>query len=243
MSAISRPVTYVTKVDFAQLDGYGVPDDGLGNLGDRYYDIGAGRWYLKRWVGNFNGTDNVKCPPIIGVNQNEDFTFEALFRPDPAIGNYKFIVHNNTNVTLPGGIGIGTLGSNTLAGIEHYGTNTCNITPVSAGVWHRIAYRGRYASGAWYDELTIDGVIRTQSVANAFAQANVLMIGSTVGRQWLGQICNVQAAGNSTSLKLPFEDGAGAFVKDVSGNGNNGTLTDGAPTTFWYQSWVPMDLL
>ena len=33
MSAISRPVTYVTKVDFAQLDGYGVPADGLGNLG------------------------------------------------------------------------------------------------------------------------------------------------------------------------------------------------------------------
>ena len=44
MSYIVRPVTYVTTVDKAQFGGFGIPDDSLGGLGDRYYDESARRF-------------------------------------------------------------------------------------------------------------------------------------------------------------------------------------------------------
>ena len=72
MSAISRPVT---KVDFAQLDGYGVPADGLGNLGFLLVIFALNRNCNKKWTNTY--LKNLNMSDLI-VKINHFFNLSQL---------------------------------------------------------------------------------------------------------------------------------------------------------------------
>ena len=237
MSAISRPVTYVTKVDFAQLDGYGIPDDGLGNLGDRYYDIGAGRWYLKRWVGNFIN-DTAICPtPVIGGN--DDWEATVIFKANIGAVNQRFIAQNNSSYTA-GEYNMDQLTSTTTLRIGSTGGFSLFYDNLLDGTWKKIKLWRR--SGLHGAE--IGGVVKqTSNSITLLSPVNLSFGTGTGGGRSTMSIAGFRGSRLGVDTLLSFEEGTGSVVIDRSNNGNNAIVSDGTPTTFWAQAWVPMDLL
>lgn len=223
--------------------GSGIPLDASGNLGDRYYDITASRWYLKRWVGNFSGIDTIVGPAILGVVQNQEFSMECMLKADPSITIYRHVVSNAAS-TIAGMLNIGINSPATSFGSDHYGFEGPIITS-SLDVWHKLEYTGMHNGTSWVETVTVDGVSNSKTAVGAFSVGTTTLVGglATSVRAWLGKICNVRLSGNGKILNWKIDEGSGIAISDASGNGNNGTLTDGAPTDFWYQAWVPMDLL
>lgn len=238
MSAISRPVTYVTKVDFAQLDGYGIPADGLGNLGDRYYDIGARRWYLKRWVGNFSGFDYLTVAKSI-IGASGDFQLSATMKLSSSVGS--------SNPTI---FGSGASPTNTLVLIRpnskvalrlaRLGTaDVGNLAVYPGATWFNLVmYRTGATIGFKINSLDTPTVDPANYVAGTMTT-----LGQTIDNIDPFIACNFKGVGQGNAFNIPIDDGSGVTARDTSGNGNDGTVTDGSPATFWLQSWVPMDLL
>lgn len=224
------------------LSGSGVPADALGNLGDRYYDTTAQRWYLKRWVGNFSGTapyDNIFLnKPIIGGGTAWALSF--LFKATVG-GNYQrlfgtsqTVTYGNTQITQSGttaGIAIGSM---------NYGDEVTSANRFD-GVWHSVSatYNGSSAYSITVDGVTVSAARKYAAiVATKFYAGN-----SDLDPSFVGQMCKIYGTGYGNTLKWNVNEGSGTVINDASGNGNNGTLSDGSPTTFWIQAWVPMDLL
>lgn len=64
------------------------------------------------------------------------------------------------------------------------------------------------------------------------------------GTKTFTKIANVKVSRNRVFLaNIPFNDGAGAICSDVSGNGNNGAISDVHPLTFWDSALVPVSML
>lgn len=237
MSAISRPVTYVTKVDFAQLDGYGIPADGLGNLGDRYYDIGAGRWYLKRWVGNFINDTAICQTPVIGGNVDWEASF--LFNAMPGVNNQRFIGQNNSNY-IAGEFNVDQLTTTATMRVGLSGGVALIKANALDGNWHKVEiWRRSRKLGFAFDGTLVanDTTIRTTLDA-----VNLCFGTGTSGGRSTMKCCNFLGSREGIETRILFDEGSGAIANDSIGN-NNGVITDGTPISFWYQSWVPMDLL
>ena len=225
-----------------QLKGNGVPNDASGKLGDTYLNVADNRMYFKRWVGNFSGIDTVVGPAILGVVQNQEFSMDCMFKADPAITTFKFVVSNNANQTS-GMVNVGVNSPVTKFGSDHYGIGGQFVSGVSIDSWHSLKYTGIHNGTSWIETVTVDGISQSGSTSGGFVAGTTTRLGGLEIRQWLGKICNVRLVGNGKILNWKIDEGSGTFISDASGNGNNGTLTDSSPTTFWSQSWVPMDLI
>lgn len=227
----------------AQLFGSGVPADALGNLGDRYFDTAAQRWYLKRWVANFSGPDSVSVAgiPIIGAN---NWTFEALIWLDPSTTDWSTIF-SGSDVAAHGSTMLRAQSNNRIT-TDYYGYQGAFVDIGRKSAWYKVIASGTYDGATLADSVSIVGVgTKNSSVTRSDRlPGNGLHLGPpSGGTQFVGRMCNVKASGSGYVLHLPIDDGAGTAVRDVSGGNHQGTVTDGSPTTFWIQSWVPMDLL
>lgn len=233
--------------------GPGEPPDSFGALGDYYYDTTADRWYLKRWVGNPRGQD------IITVNApaaalKEEHSVEFLFRTQGAYtaSAFKPFLYRNGISASQASYQILLNGpASPLYEIyaEGLGVGSYNVfgKAVFDGAWH--AVKG-VIEGTSY-KLFIDGVQTgpTQSLASftpAYT-ATKMFFGdiSGLGANQTGlQMANIKVIRQGSPVcTLALDDGTGLTAADSSGAGNNGVITDNAPTTFWYQAWVPTDLL
>ena len=133
----------------------GVPADALGNLGDRYYDTTAGRWYLKRWVANFSGPDSVSVAgiPIIGAN---NWTFEALIWLDPSTTDWSTIFSGN-NVSVGGSTMLRAQSNNNIV-IDYYGYQGARLSISNKSAWYKVIASGTYDGATLADSLSIVGV-------------------------------------------------------------------------------------
>ena len=225
-----------------RLIGSGVPSDSLGELGNYYYDSSANRWYLKRWCGRQSGVSDVVAIPKAIRTSYGDFYLKFLINASASTGKQDIFVdgYAGTWNGFRAHINIGTAGSpytiraslrNTSG--EQFGVSSSAIASyvwtkveisVAAGVLSIIVNSGTPMSVA------CDGWTPSNANASRFFTTNsnsIIMIADAV----------------SSIFSLPYSDGSGTTVRDASGNGNNGTLSDEAPTDFWAASWVPMDLL
>lgn len=240
MSAISRPVT---KVDFAQLDGYGVPADGLGNLGDRYYDIGAGRWYLKRWVGNFSGFDYVSVQSM-GTGAGI-VVASCLFYCDGVIDGVERRVISNTDSGTGFRLSVMNCKPRALISGPRGAGFTENMVGSEMSIgWHKISMTFRVGGVDVYVDGIKTGVLNAPGVTNgaSLSGGRELHIGRQLTENFKGSNFFVSIDGVTFS-SLTSNEGEGLILKDSSFFRRDGVLNDGSPENFWYQSWVPMDLL
>lgn len=226
--------------------GSGVPSDASGNLGDRYFDTTAQRWYLKRWVANREGVGDKIIFPINLFPSVGDFDFEMLVRMDivqaiqmmfaatspSASDTFNFRTESTTG-KISGSL-------RTAASLSQYFILD-PASRVDAG-WIKIGMR----RVGFVFSLLINGLV---VVSNASTSAwspvttnpGTAVLTTTSGATESLKACNVKLTGPGGSIIAPLNEGAGTTITNQAGA--NGTLTDGTPTNFWYQAWVPMDLL
>lgn len=221
------------------LTGSGAPADALGNLSDRYYDTVAQRYYIKRYVGNFNNDNVLINTPFIGGDT--DWRLSFLLAAPLGTGNQRFV-----------GQSMGSYVANEIT-VDQFTTNpqirfgqTSGASVIAAGgvdgLWHRVDVSRAGTTHA----MSVDGVfIGTMTIGTGILVVPTQFVvgNGTGGTYAVCKIANLTATRGANRINLPFDDGTGTAVRDISGNGNTGTLTDGTPATFWLQTWVPEDLL
>lgn len=225
----------------SQSSGSGIPSDALGSLGDRYFDTVAQRWYLKRWVGQFSGTDRVEGAAFA-------LSGSAPLRYDIRIKKFSsgtLLDQLVSNGITPNGMRIVTDDT-----YMYIGINSTGYTYAHGGL----------VIGKWLNiSVTADGknikvFINGEQKFSVVDTTIPLLYGSgwvragdRSGSETSLHLCGgISVTQLDTSIKLldwRFDAGSGTTIRDTSPSANNGTLTDGTPTNFWYQSWVPMDLL
>lgn len=231
------------SIRIAQSSGSGIPADALGNLGDRYFDTAASRWYLKRWVGNFSGVDYVSIASMgagTGIvvasclfysdGVADGIERRVISNADAGTG-FRFSILNCTPKPLISGIG----------GVGFTEGFVGSAIPIG---WHRVSMTFRVGGVDVYIDGVSVGFLNAPSVTSgpSLAGSRELRLGRESIENFKGCDFSVSIDG-AAFTKLPTSEGAGTSIKDVSGAGRNGTLTDGSPTNFWYQAWVPMDLM
>lgn len=228
-----------------QSSGSGIPADALGNLGDRYFDTAAQRWYLKRWVANREGVGDSILFPINLFPSVGDFEFSTLVRRDNQIDDFFLF-----GATSPDG-----------GKVFHFRIDPTNkpqillrngadsaaqyvVTSSSAidGNWRRIGAK-RVGSAL---TLTVDGSIvgtiaDTSGWTPSLTQTGTYILRANASSAVPIKSCEVKFTGPGGSIIAPFNEGTGTTISNQAGA--NGTLTDETPMNFWYQAWVPMDLL
>lgn len=223
--------------------GSGVPADALGNLGDRYFDTAAQRWYLKRWVGNFAGIDYINGPSLGSGDGVVDLTMLVYY--DGNSTNQRLIGNTVNASGFRMGMWSGKLHP-LIGGVGSIGYAEGDVgTTLSVG-WHKI--RGYYRAGGvdCYVDGSLVGSLAAASAPGAnLAGSRTVAIGDFgVDSTMSFKAANVSiSAGGATKGQWSISEGAGATIVDSSGAGNNGVLSDNSPATFWLQTWVPMDLL
>lgn len=235
----------LTRQGVGGLSGSGVPADALGNLGDRYYDTAAGRWYLKRWVANREGAGDSILFPINLFPSVGDFEFSVMARRDNVPNGGIRLASSNPNGSNAFGFAIGS-GSTQHSMLLRSSAGTPQSTAVATStdtLWHLL---GAKRIGLALT-VQVDGVNVGTSVADTSAWSPLL---TETGTRCLYtpdtaslsiKCCNLRLTGPGGSIIAPLNEGAGTTITNQAGA--NGTLIDGTPTNFWYQAWVPMDLL
>ena len=239
---IAPVTTGHTSIENDQHQMPGVPGDALGNLGDRYFDTTAQRWYLKRWVANREGVGDSILFPI------------NLF---PSVGDFDFSVRVRRGNLQDGSLRIYSTPANSIGAIflipsssqfhsallfssdqtQQYALNSSDYN----ADWHTIG--ARRVSNALHT--LVDGVI-VSTIADTSGWSPDISTPSTrclftANTASLSiKCCDLRLIGPGGSIIAPLNEGAGTTITNRAGA--NGTLTDGTPTNFWVQTWVPMDL-
>ncbi len=234
--AIARTSTWATTVDKAQLEGYGIPSDGLGNLGDRYYDLTNRIWYVKRYVGNLNGADNIYLPQFRTITPV--CSIETTFRTRDSFltdGNSD-IFGNELVMKVRSSLGfIVILIGNSAGNAWTVMGDTC--TPIlNAGTWYKFRVDVDMPNGTVKtyvnDELTYTKTgqsINTSKSGFRFGNTDMIPAGTLMAN------CKYNG------IFLPVSEGTGTAISDTFGRAY-GTLSDSSPTDFWKVTWMAIDL-
>ena len=112
----------------------------------------------------------------------------------------------------------------------------------SDAAWHRINVVKQGASAV----VKIDGTTFSSLNLSAWdpevSTAHRFLGNSASGTSTRVLICDYTLKrGSSLIINSPMDDGSGTVVRDISGNGNNATITDGSPTGVWAVDWVPIE--
>lgn len=223
--------------------GPGAPPDSFGALGDYYYDTTADRWYLKRWVANREGDGDGILFPINLFPSVGDFSFEALLRSSLTqrvnLADSKPTASRNVGIAIGANYAITTTLRNS-SGAVQYSTTSTTTTWVDGWVPVKVTR----ISGAV--EISVNGTV-VGSIASTPAWSPSLVEASTGILAQLDfsagplKACNIKYTCPGGSIIATLNEGSGTVITNQAGA--NGTLTDGTPANFWYQSWVPTDLL
>jgi hypothetical protein len=197
-----------------------------------------------RWVGNFVGNDVVTYPvPSSLDGQSSDCEVSFLYKAD---GNPS--------------------ADSNIWGQSSAPTNNIRIVHMTNG---RIQARLRNANGSVFSDITsanvlpvgewcrIDFVISSNSIVFSFCGVSstpVSLVGftpnvSTITRLYGGVASGTRTFARMSTAKInrlgavvldsPINNGAGTIISDISGNSNNGSLTDSSPLGFWQKDLVP----
>ena len=238
-----------------RLIGSGVPSDSLGELGNYYYDSSANRWYLKRWVANPKGLDTitVMAPSFVVA---EAHSVELLFRVQGGYVASQFkprlyrcltssaqpVEHFLLNGPTPMHEVYAEVCSDTSGN-----TNLICGKVVTDGSWHKYRIQrigdvfATYTDGVLSQQKTLSGWTCGTYVPDRMVFGDAY--GIPAGQTGL-QIANIVVTNTSAPrCTLRLDEGSGTVAYDTSGAGNNGTIADNTPATFWQAAWVPMDLL
>lgn len=224
-----------------QSSGVGIPVDALGSLGDRYFDTAAGRWYLKRWVGYFNGFD--QALPQTEPDLTSELFVAATFKTAESFARgyidilgreMSFKVRTDMDgvlqLLLGNGSSWGSINGNVVS----------TIAALSTSTWYRLSIDAKSHPGSVI--ATVNGEIAFDapfSLTIGGSAVNKFRIGGVTDSPWSRPICNVLYCGS----RWDIDDGSGYTLRDSSGRRNDCVVSDEAPTGFWLQTWVPMDLL
>ena len=218
-----------------RLIGSGVPSDSLGELGNYYYDSSANRWYLKRWVGNFDGTD-VALPssePPIGSY----FIARAVFKTQASMGSSSRVDIMGRELSFKLRTSANYL--SLLLGTGSAWNFNSELVGLSDLTWYRVEV----------DTLTELGRLKIN--LNGTEIMNVVhgkAVGASESKFRIGTVTNSTvsrpiAFAEYCGSRWRINEGSGTVLADESGLGRPCSVGDAAPTTFWAQAWVPMDLL
>jgi len=185
-----------------------------------------------RVVGNFSGTDYITLPAATFVQSAaESFEQEISFVfVGDAVNRTLFRIGGNNGKTL--------YATSVATGIYvGYGASGITLT-LTAGI-HNLKMRWDGATQSLYT--SIDGgafVDRTTATVRAevplcFPATLHTISTSSVTTPAQNLSWDYRYSNGVKSCFLPLQDGQGTLCRDASGNGNNGTLTDGTPTDFW----------
>lgn len=189
-----------------------------------------------RVVGNFSGVDNVVLPIADKPAVGEQWSISVSCDCPNGQQTTAFHIRDNANTSTRIYIAIlGTLGTDRKAYCQ-VGNSNATIINLSAEP-KSVGMRVTASQVIW----VIDGV-ETAGTVNQFNALSAILptandfllgfSGSSAGaKMWDFKYLNTTAP--SKSIILPMQDGQGTTVRDASGNGNHGVLTDGTPTDFW----------
>lgn len=230
-----RSITSITTINHDQFEGNGAPLDTLGYVGDRYFDLDANQWYVKRVLGNLNGSDNIILPSQLSYSAISivEMTFKtsATFGSD---GNSDlFGGELACKVRSSGGLLNILIGN---AGGSAWAVAGEAISPIlNNSTWYKVRVEINNSLGTVRafinDQLTYTKTGQSVNTATGnFRFGTIDMVpGGTL-------ICNCKF----NTITLPIADGTGAQIDDSNGN-VAGTLTDATPVDFWKEGYVPLE--
>lgn len=219
------------------------------------YDSTDGVVKQKRQVGNLTaGSTSVAVDYVLNTamfNANLDFQLNIIFRqkttdPVPYSGLFCCSV-DGSPVSQSRGIWIERDNLRPYYVVRFYNnvgaSRVINTIDVIDGKYHSLLIKRTanlltfFIDGFEFGNLSLADFLVNNTSFNC--------IGSqTLNRNIDGQIAKVKLANGAASFEYNFSEGSGAICHDLSGNGNNGTITDGAPNSFWdVQDLVPLSLL
>lgn len=224
--------------------GSGIPSDALGNLGDRYFDTTAQRWYLKRWVGNREGSGDGILFPVNLFPSVGNFDFSMLVRRDNVPDGQLIFAASSPdifsafNFRLDVGVQAHSVSLRSSAGASQYFLSS----PSTDTQWHKLGC-GRVGSALYIStDNNVNSIVAdTSSWSPSLTQSGTRVLSTTNSASLSIKACNVKLTAPGGAITAALDDGAGSMISNATGP--NGTLTDASPTNFWYVSWVPMDLL
>lgn len=227
-----------------QLQGNGVPNDATGKLGDTYLNVADNRLYLKRWVANREGSGDSILFPINLFPSVGDFDISMLTRLDNTPDSRLWLV-----AAAPGEYSVFNLyyeGGQTIHNciLRKFDTSAqfSQGSSVTNNAWHRVGARRIDGTLIVYRDNTnfISG-INTSAWDPSLVQTGTYILKTPQSLSLSMKACDIKITSPGGKIISPLNEGTGTTITNQAGA--NGTLTDGTPANFWYQSWVPMDLL
>lgn len=228
-----------------QLQGNGVPNDATGKLGDTYLNVADNRLYLKRWVANREGAGDKIIFPINLFPTVGDFDFSVVVRRDNQIDDYFAFATTSPDQLKTMQFRINPQNKIELILRESVGGAAQFIATASSsidGSWRKIGTK-RVGSVATVsvDNVVVGTISDSSAWSPSISQTGTFALKAHSASAISIKCYNLNLTGPGGKIISPLNEGTGTTITNQAGA--NGTLTDGTPTNFWYQAWVPMDLL
>lgn len=206
--------------------------------------------YENKRVGNFDNVgvtankDTVRTTHST-FDANSDFEFDIVFKQDAldAVGFTGIFCQSLDGSVSNRGFWIERFSTTSAYIISFYsgGVNaghTLSTPAIIDGLWHDIKVKQVSKIVSVY----VDGALRgtINNVGWVVNPPQAINIGSqpSGGRCIKGNIAKVSLQTAVGGFCYDFSEGAGTTLFDSCGTGNNATLTDSSPNTFWEQAWV-----
>lgn len=216
------------------------------------YDTTDGVVKQKRQVGNFvNSGGTLKIDYVAVNNQfdaNLDFELCIVFyqtSDDPV--NFTGLLTQGSVAPASRGIWIERESLQdyyTIAFYDNTGAKrTINTPPLIISKYNDLKIKRVGDSVACYVNDVIFGALDLSGfIVNALG--NITIGSQATARTMNGKIARCKLVQGTAGFDFCFCEGTGSAAVDSSGNGNNGTITDGAPNSFWdVQDLIPLSLL
>lgn len=205
-----------------------------------------------RFSGNYvnnsviTATDRVS--PINSFNANNDFSLLIKFRQDANDSvAYSGLFCQGPALSSSRGLWIDRSVSGADYFVQFFNSSGVNrkvlVANVIDGEWHALEItRTENSVAVSVDSIPVGNIDLSGFVVNTVSTTT---IGSQANgnRAINGQIIEASCVCQSGGFAYLFDQPNGMTILDASGNENNGTLVDAAPTDFWKKILVPVSLL
>lgn len=225
------------------------PDAGLYPAGVMWWDDVTGKPYGCRYVGNLDGADTIDFGFVLPANGTSGPWELEWWMAIDGIPSYfdtlfsSIVSGTNTRhfrVSLDNVVSKIYADWRNSSGTSFVSRSAINITD---GKFRKyLVAVSSDLKGSFFVDGVMQGPYADLSTWSPGTATSFRITGSAAsGAKTFTKICNMVVSRNGVVLaNVPFSDGYGSIVSDMSGNGYNGTLNDASPITFWKKDWFPL---
>lgn len=230
-----KSISTLGSIASNSFSGDGVPSVALGSLNDRYFDNLSNIWYVKRYLGYFNGMDNVMVNGLSTINSQ--CSISIVFQ---------------CNSYMLGGGNTDLFGNELVCKLRtKSGRVQILIGNADGNAWSVMGVDCTPALNLdqWYtlrldiDMPNVRVILNGELTYNVTGQAiSTSKTGFRFG--YIDMIPNVTKICNCKydDQLIPLNEGYGASMSNSNGC-VVASLNDGTPNDFWQIDWVPMSMV